>query len=416
MTFVKRYSDSLIELGQKYLKTDIRYLLNGGFWLVFGQVASTLFSLGLSIAFAHYLSKEAFGTYKYVLSVAGLFGAFTLTGLSNAVIQTIARGNEGIVKYGYRISLKWSIFFVVGSLGVSGYYFLNNNILLAYSILFIGIFSPFLNSASIYSAYLQGRKDFRTNGLYSVIRGLLPALALFITVLFTNNPLVLIFVYFAANTTVITFLYQLTIKKFKAVEVSSDDQTIPFAKHSSVINVLAIIADKLDSILIFHYLGAVQVAIYTFAMAIPENINGMLKNLLPLAIARFSSGRRDHIKDSIFSKMFRLTGFLILISLAYILVAPYIFKFIFPKYMDAVFYTQIIGLSIIINGALPIAFFESQLAIKEKYILSIASNLVKIPLLFLGVIYFGIVGVIVAKLISKVFGLTLSLILVKRMR
>lgn len=415
MTLMQKWADYLIEVIQKYAKTDARYLLRGGFWLVLSQMASTLFSLGLSIAFAHFLSKETFGTYKYVLSLAGLFGAFTLTGLNNAVIQTIAHGNEQIVRDGYKISLRWSVFFAAGSLAVSVYYFLNHNFLLAFSILIIGIFSPFLNSASIYPAYLQGRRDFKTNGIYGIIRSFFPTLALFTTVLFTNNPLFLIFVYFASNTVVITLLYHWTVARFKPNNLK-DEQTIPFAKHSSIINVLSIVSDKLDSILLFHFIGPVQVAVYTFAMAIPENINGMVKNILPLAIPRFAAGKQKNVRDSILSKTLRLTAILVIISATYIFIAPYIFRYIFPKYMEAVFYTQIIGLSILINGALPVAFFESQLAVKEKYTLSLASNLLKIPLLFLGAVYFGIMGVIIAKLVSKLFGLVLSLLLVKRMR
>jgi O-antigen/teichoic acid export membrane protein len=415
MSTLKNWANQIINISQKYLKTDVRYILSGGFWLIFGQIASTLFSFGLSIGFAHFLSKESFGTYKYILSVAGLLGAFTLTGLNNAVIQTVARGNEAIINDGYRISLKWSVFFVVGSFLGAIYYFLNDNLLLAFSMIVIGVFSPFLNSASIYSAYLQGKKDFKTNGLYGIIRGSLPAIALFVAILLTNNPFYIIIVYFASNTLIISLLYHWTVKKFKPNNLK-DEQTIPFAKHSSIINIFSGISDKLDSILLFHFIGPIQVAIYTFATAIPENINGMIKNILPLAIPKFSENTNDSARKSVIPKMIRLTGILVVISALYILLTPFIFKYIFPKYIEAIFFSQIAGLSILINGTLPVAFFESQLAVKEKYILSVVSNVIKIPLLFIGAAYFGIMGIIVAKLLSKLVGLFTSIFLIKKMK
>ena len=78
------------------------YLTKGGVWLVFSQVVSITSSLGLAIIFARFFSKENYGTYKYILSLAGIISTFKLTGLPAAITQSIARGYDGAFHVGFR--------------------------------------------------------------------------------------------------------------------------------------------------------------------------------------------------------------------------------------------------------------------------------------------------------------------------
>src|ERR1041384_6093938 len=93
---------------ENLLQTDITYLLKGGFWLSASQVIATLSGFLMSIAFANLISKEAFGIYKYALSVAGIIGALSLTGMGTAVTRSVAKGFESL-RQGFRTNLKWSL-------------------------------------------------------------------------------------------------------------------------------------------------------------------------------------------------------------------------------------------------------------------------------------------------------------------
>lgn len=59
---------ALLRSSERYFKTDMVYLAKGGSWLFSAQVLSGALSFILAIAFANLVPKEAFGTYKYVLS------------------------------------------------------------------------------------------------------------------------------------------------------------------------------------------------------------------------------------------------------------------------------------------------------------------------------------------------------------
>ncbi len=58
---------NFLRWSEKYIKTDMIYLVKGGFWLTLGQIISSVSSLLLVIAFANLLPKETYGIYKYFL-------------------------------------------------------------------------------------------------------------------------------------------------------------------------------------------------------------------------------------------------------------------------------------------------------------------------------------------------------------
>ena len=72
---------------EKYTKTDMLYLAKSGSWLSFGHGFAMLSGFFMSLAFANLFPRESFGTYKFVLSMAGILGAFSLTGMGTAVTQ-----------------------------------------------------------------------------------------------------------------------------------------------------------------------------------------------------------------------------------------------------------------------------------------------------------------------------------------
>ncbi len=413
MDFLKTHTYRILRKSEKYFKTDMVYLANGGFWVTTGQGVASLSALALAIVFANFLPKETYGTYKYILSVVGIFSVLSLTGLPSALVRAVAMGFEGTMKRAFWINMRWSIFLILGSLAGALYYFWKDNTTLALGILVAGAFTPFFKSGVLYSSYLQGKKDFRKNSIFGIVRNLIPVITLSVTVFFTQNPLILVFFYFVSNTLVVLWLYNLTFKNLSLNSVE-DSETIRYAKHSSFVNILEGIASRIDSILLFQHLGGAQLAIYSFANAIPNNINEFIKNIASLAIPRFATRPSTDIRKMIFGKMLLLTLTLLPLALVFIFAAPYIFQFLFPQYMESVGYSQLLAITFLINGAIPLAFLESKTAIREKYILSIASNLVKIILTVFGVFLYGILGAIIAHILSKLFEFILVLFLTRK--
>ncbi|MFH0852541.1 MAG: oligosaccharide flippase family protein [bacterium] len=405
---------NLLRWSETHTQTDMVYVAKGGFWLVFGQILTSGATFLLAIAFANFLPKETYGIYKYILSVAGFLGFLTLTGMNVAVTQAVARGYEGALKKSFRIQIQWGLILFLTTLAGAVYYFTKGNQLLAISFLIIGLFSPLLNSANTYTAFLGGKKYFRTLSFYSVISVFFTSIALFLTLLATKNPLPLIIVYFISNTVINIFFYLKTINTFKP-NLNDDPETISYGKHLSIQNVIATAAAFLDTPLLFHFFGAADVAVYSFAVSPPEQIKAVFKNVGSLALPKFSEKSGEEIKKTILRKVLIFSSVIALAVAVYIFIAPLAFKIFFPKYVDSVFYSQIYAISIIATAIyLPNTALQSQIAKKELYYFNISTSILQIILLFVFIYFWGILGAVLSRVATRFINLAYSLWLVKK--
>ncbi len=380
------------------------YLTKGGFSLVLIQVFATLCALGTSIAFANLFPKDAYGTYKYILSIAGIIGTFSLTGLPTAVTQSVSKGFDGSLSEGIRINIKWSFGVVCISAASAVYYFIQGNTTLALSLVAIGATAPILSGYSLYASYLSGKKKFETMGVLSLIRFGLPTLALIGTLFFTKSAFIIVCSYFIAHTLAAYTCYILSVYIFPS-NGSIDNTLEQYSKHLSFLGILNVIADQLDKIIVFHFVGAVELAIYSFATALPNQIWGTLKSVTQLAFPKFANTDTKNIQKEIGGKMWRLFFILVPITVAYIILAPYIFGFFFPQYLESVRYSQFFALTLLgFGSSLPSTALQAKKAMKGLYYSNTVMAIVKISMLLLFALYWGVWGVIAARVLYEYIG------------
>lgn len=413
MEKLKQWAYNLLRKSERFTKTDMVYLAKGGSWLTGEQLINSLIIFGTSIAFANLLAPETYGIYKYILTLGGIIGAFSLSGLGVVVTQAVARGNEGALVAAFRSNLRWSMFMVIVGGAGAAYYFVNGNNVLGTGLLFAAACLPLIDSSELYATFFNGKKDFKTLALLRTSRSIFTAGAILVSLFFTDDPLILTAVYFISHAMAAMFLYIYTIYHFRPNKKTEMD-TISVGKHFSLMNIFAALTDKLDEVLVFHYLGPVQLAIYHFSLVIPNHILGFFKNVGLLALPKFAVADKEATKQSLWRKMFTLSCVAFAILILYVLLAPSFFALFFPQYLASLPYTKIYALVLLISGTLPIAFLDSQKAVKEKYILSVASNIGKIVIVFSGVYFFGLWGAIVGRILSKAWGLILAFFLVRR--
>jgi O-antigen/teichoic acid export membrane protein len=383
-------------------KTDMVYLAKGAFWLNFGHVSTMAVSFVLSLVLANFLTQHNYGVYKYIISLSAIVGIFSISGIKVAVTRAVARGFEGELVRGAVVSLKWGLLVTLISGFGAFYYFLNENLILAWGLIIIGVFLPLLNSAEIYNSFLNGKKDFRLISFSRIWNAIFSSLALIITTLYTQNPLALVATFYISHFLGALATYYLVFRKYKPNSLT-DSETLSLAKHSSVINNFSAFADQIDSVLVFHFLGAAPLAIYNFATIVPMQLAGLIKNIGPLATPKFSQGDKEEAKKTLGEKSFKIFLSGAVMTLGYILIAPFLFKFFFPLYVASIPYSQVYSLILMISASLPVALLDAHMAIKEKYIVSSTSNVIKILFLVLGFYLFGLWGIIMGKVLGKSF-------------
>jgi O-antigen/teichoic acid export membrane protein len=388
--------DSILLPIEKVLKTDIKYLLKGGFWATMSQLILSGASFLLAVAFAHFVSKTSYGQYKYILSIISILGTFTLSGLTVAVTQSVVKGYEGSLQYAFIENLKWSIIFFIGSLATGLYYILHHDYVIGLPLILASCLWPLFSSTNLYSPFLTAKKDFVRNALYFDITGnLIPFASLFVVMLLTTNPMWLAVTYIISNTIIGLILYRRILSIYKP-NTTIDPELIHYGKHLSFMNILAGIANNIDQILVFQFIGPIQVALYNFATAIPNQIKGPVKNFNNIIFPKYTERDDQSIRNGMARKITTL------LILGYIIIAPYLFKLFFPQYMEAVVYSQIFSLSVLWVISSPAStYLNAKKKIKEQYIIQVSSALIQILSVTVGVIYFGLIGLIIARVMTR---------------
>lgn len=411
---MKQLAYRLLKTSEKYLKTDMIYLVKGSFWLVGGQVIVALGALAFSIVISHTVPKEIFGTYSFILSVVELVMAFSLSGLGTSLTRAVAMGNEGEFKRSMVANFRWGILTSIAFLVLAVYYFSAGNSTLGFSMVLAGILVNLVDSGDLYISFLNGKKQFSTSSLLQTIRSLLSFLAVGATAFFTQNPLFMVGAYFVTNALFVAGALSYTWYYYKPNDRHDSGDSLNLAKNLSVMNFLSSTADNIDKVLVFHFLGAAPLAIYSYALAIPNAFNGFVKNIGTLATPKISMQQNKRSDELRVGEKTLMSVLLILIpAIIYAVAAKYIYGFFFPQYVESINYSIYYMFGLILNSSIPIAFLDAHKAIKEKYILTISSNVCKIIFLVSGVYFFGLMGLIIARIAAKLLGLVTSLILVK---
>jgi O-antigen/teichoic acid export membrane protein len=404
----------LLSFLERITRTDLTYLIKGGSWLTVSQVITAAIALFLTIAFGHFVARDTYGTYRFLLSVFWALTALSFTGIPTAVVQAVARGFEGAYLRAFSLSLRWGLPMALASLGGSAWYYMHGNLELAEGLLVIAILGPLMQPAYFFGAYLEGKKDFRTEAILGVILAVVPAILLALCIPFTSSPIVFLVAYLAGNVGTGVFLDWYVLKRYPPnADVNPDFHSLSW--HFSLMNTLSTLSQQVDKLLVFHFLGAVDLAIYTFAIALPEQLRTVLNPVTVLAFPKFAERPIAEIRKTLWLRLALFMLALTVLAGIYILLAPFLFHLLFPQYLDAVWYSRVFALSLItIGSVIPATLLLAHAAKRELYVLNTASPLFQILLLVMLIPAYGILGAVLARIIGRVASLALGGILVHR--
>jgi O-antigen/teichoic acid export membrane protein len=306
----------------------------------------------------------------------------------------VARGYDGALKAGFWETLKWSLGMAIIALGAGVYYYLQGNIMLTIAMLMIAIAQPILKSSELYQYFLEGKKDFKTRSIYLSIWEGIEVILLVGSLLVTENILIILAVFFLTNSIPPLFFYFRTLDRFKP-SPKTDPKTSAYGKHLSLMRVLSKIAIHLDKILVFHFLGAAQLAIYAFATLPIEKLQSSRSIIGTLALPKFSDTNIPTLKKTLPRKTWLFFVVCLAVVVSFIFAAPYIYELIFPQYLESVKYAQIYSLSILFFPAILYGkTLTAHARTRELYISNVGTNIIKIISLLILLPMYGIWGAI----------------------
>lgn len=405
---------TLIRWASKTIHIDTDYLVRGSFWQSLGLLTGTLAGIATSIAFANILPKETYGTYSYVLSLFGLLSITALSGMDTAIVQSVARGFEGSVITSMWSRIRWGFIGMVISVGIGIYEWINGNIGLSYALFLAAGFVPFLDSFAIFYDVLKGRKRFDTDAKFSIIVQTINAGATILALFITKNILSILAIYFLSYTLCHIFLLRRLMKNYP-LNRNEDPKMIGYGKFMTIIRGITSISAYIDKIILFHFVGAAEVAVYSLAIAPITKISGLLGTIPSLALPRFSERGKDLVKKELMGKVMKFSLVVGGIILLYALFSKFIFLLLFPKYLESVFYSRLYSLALVgFPLSLVYTYFQAHMLAKIILPYKIIIHTIQILLLFVCIYFYGILGAVIARITGQVIGIPLILFFFKK--
>lgn len=403
----KTWKERLVRLlrwSEKYTKTDMVYFFKGNFWLNVNRGISVLNGLVLSAAFARLLTKEAYGTYAFALAFLGVFSMAQTTGLGNGIIKGVARKEHSIIFQALKKVLPWSLAGALILAFAAGYYFYKENVVLG-TIFIVGAATlPISIHLGISKSFLSVKGDFERLAKFNTLRTPAMTIILLAVAFATKSPLWIVISHIIGNLLLASLLYRQMRKaySFEPTGPETEPFNSKFAFHSGIISIFTYLSEKLDQILLWKFLGAAPVAIYTYATTPVRELRGMIENQTVLALPKFAKKEFSEVKTGLSLRVRQMYFVAVPMALCYVAAAPYIFRTLFPQYADATALSQLAALSLLAapRRLISTAILAHQF-VRENYITAILPNAARIVFAIVLIPAFGIKGAVIAFLCAE---------------
>ena len=387
---------SFLRWSEQYTKTDMVYLVQGASWLTFTQVITSLSSFLLVYVLANTLSPETLGEYRFLITGFTLVCVFSLPGMRTALRESVPKGYTGNLDIAFWAMFRWGLISTLFSFFIAAYYFLNDNLELSIGFLIIAIVAPIYNAATGYSEYLIAIKALRSNTIYSITTRII---TLIVTLCAVYNYPSFAWIIIGATllgTVIPNLIFHLrTTRRYNVSKKPTDPSLISYAKHLSAMTALGLLAGQLDKVLIWNVIGAESLALFYIAQTIPQNITANLNTIPTLAFAKFGSKKPQKIRKTLLPKIIKYFLAICFTSVVYILLAPYLFQWLFPTYMNALPYSIALACIPIFGAFLPLkTYLTTVKATKQLYVVSIVPPAIRIIVAVMLIGSFGLWGVI----------------------
>ncbi len=416
MEIIKSRLYSFLRWGERYTGTDNVYLARGGFWLGLSQLAASIAAFILTIVLANLLAPEVLGEYRFLMSGLLILSVFTLPGVTVAIMESTPKGFKGNLGVAFRETMKWGRLGALVSFIVATYYFWQDNTTLALGFAAIALALPIFSAGEVYNYYLKALREFKKVAVYATVtRTSLLILSVIAAITFPSYAWIILTAFLLGQIIPNLIFHKKTATEYVSPEAVSDPGLIPYAKHLTAMSALGLVAAQLDKVIVWKLLGAEELAIFFIAYAIPLEVTRFL-NLMPtLAFPKFADTSPETIRQTLMPKIWKYFLITTTCVAAYLALAPWLFKFLFPQYIEAVPYSQILMLSVIGAVFSPIGTYFTVLKAKKiLYTITTIIPTIRIVALVILTPILGMWGVVSAIIIEAFINALLLIGLFKK--
>ncbi len=393
----------LLRWSEKYTKTDMVYFASSNFWINAGRVVSLGSGILLTVAFANLLTPEQFGTYKYVIAAAGFVGVFSLNGLATSVMRAVAQGKFNVIPAVFRTATLWTIPASFASLGVSAYYFIQGNNELGFAFLFIGATNSISSGIGSTKNVWGAARQFKLQTIVGLPKIFVPFLIILFTIIITKNITWILFAYFFSNILLSVLGYYFMLWWFSVKDSPKGvDETIRYGKQMTALGFFQIAGGQIDQLLLWHFTTPATLAIYALAIAPVNEAKSLLHNFSGIMFAKIANKTETQVHQTLPLRILQLTVVSIALTILYVAVVPFLFQYIFPKYMESVFVSQILAITILFQVSTVVdTYFIAHGEIKKRTGVILTAQAIRFALICILIPFFGLWGAVAAIILSE---------------
>lgn len=362
------------------------------------------------------LSRETFGEYQFVLSCLALSAIFTLPGLNNSVMQSVARGFPGIYRRAVPRALAASL---IGSAllgGMAAYYLASGRGELGGGLLLGACLFPLAYGLEQWKSYKSGGEDFaglfRVEGLAAVVLAVLMVAAV------TRMPgplLVPLVVLLGVQTGLNLVMTSATLREVPR-DAPGESGSVAYGTRTTFYSAFNTLANQADKLLIFYFLSPASLAVFYAAERIPELTKGVVQDVAAVMAPRFAKrARYTRDLDRILRTMGLVAG-AIIVAAAF-LVLPWVVSTLFgDAYEASIPYAQALMCSIAIGNVatLRYRYVASKLDEASSRNVNIGMSLTRVAASLILVPLYGLLGAVISAFIYRIAMTAIVHVVVKR--
>lgn len=393
---------------ENLLSIDVRFYGKSMSLFSLAHATGVLRGLATTFFLARWLPKEAFGQFRFIIAMFAMMGFFSLSGMNSAIIRAVANGDTIVAHKAFKKILTFSPLGSLALLLVALERWFRGEVTVAYGLVIAAVaFVPY-SVAGLYGAILQGEENVKKLTAYAIVNNVLFAAGFVIAIYGHVELLWIMPVYFGLDIAIRGFL---TWKELGRLPKHGEVGThLSLGKHLSLMGAFQSIVAQLDQFLLQQFGGYANLATYSIAIILPEQIKNYINSVSGLVLRRFSQYEKsEKILESTRRHFYVTIAGAAVIILVYAIAAPILVPWLFPKYEDAVPLTMVYAVGLIgISSMVGVFFAQAHNQIRQLWryytansVLAFATDLLLIPI-------FGAWGAVFAKTGTRIVSLFFS--------
>lgn len=394
---IERFSDGLSRIGIR-LGINARSLAKNSAYVTMGHAVAVLRGVVTGYIVARLFPRTLYGEYQWILAVIGTLSSLGIPEIYKASARAIARGESGAL-----LEVAWRQFLIciVGSaalllmIPVLPYFHYEgmSHLLLAAAVLF-----PCSQVAGmLFSGITLGTGNFVLALKANIVSSTLLVISTLCILAYQPSPLLMLIATIGIPIIVNIAFARAHLPKHASKKGAK--AIVQYGLELTLLNLPITLSWKLDYFLISANFGLNQLAVFSVALLIPEQLKVWVGELLSVT---FQSQARGEDSRARRRKLLKFVGILTLLFgmgiVAYIAITPYVFRLLFPNYLDAIFLSQIAAAILItVPSSLLMQYLEAQAMVSAlRWIRWIAAGVYCSSLLLL-VPHFGLIGALLSR-------------------